>query len=68
MWDELQCAVIRNAAADAGFFNTTLRLEPLCAAAREMRLLRERGYLSDRQMFLWHDIGKSLLFESKGVS
>lgn len=57
MWDAHQWAIIRNAAEEAGFINLRARLEPLCAAAREMRLLRERGYLKDRDTFLWHDIG-----------
>lgn len=58
MWDDHQCGVVRNAAREAGFLNLLLRLEPLCAAAREMRLLKERGYLKDHDTFLWHDIGE----------
>ena len=34
IWDGVACGVMRNAAKKAGFTNTVLRSEPLCAAAR----------------------------------
>lgn len=61
MWSQLQCSVNINAARDAGLLNCQPRLEPLCAAALEMRLLRERNYLTDSKTVCWLDIGHATI-------
>lgn len=51
VWDNHTCSILRNAAADAGFKNVNLRLEPICAAALHMRTLKEKGTIQVSELF-----------------
>ncbi|KAI5364686.1 putative ATPase, nucleotide binding domain-containing protein [Septoria linicola] len=57
MWDEDARSVMTQAAADAGFPDCRLYLEPLCAAAAEMTKLQAAGNLQYGDTMLLIDIG-----------
>ncbi|USW50906.1 Putative ATPase, nucleotide binding domain-containing protein [Septoria linicola] len=57
MWDEDARSVMTQAAADAGFPDCRLYLEPLCVAAAEMTKLQAAGNLQYGDTMLLIDIG-----------
>ena len=52
------CGIWRNAAHNAGMPNIDIRLEPLCAAASDMRQLCETGIIDYGSQMCFADIGK----------